>query len=95
MPVGLVGAMISVAVRGKVHMLAKRVAVNSSNEPTYGVPVKILAKLVKKKYVNFAPNMNKLVVEQVFYTNAAVDIGDKIDGREVTADFGNGKYGVK
>lgn len=86
--------MISPAARGKIHQLEKKASVNSSNEATYSAPVPILAKVIKKKYVNFQPNLLKLKVDQVFYTAASVAIGDRIDGREVTADFGQGKYGV-
>lgn len=82
--------------RGKIHTLSKPTgAKNEANEKAYGAPVNILAKAIKKKYVNFSGHTDRAQITQVFYTNADVEIGDKLDGREVVEDFGEGKWGVK
>lgn len=80
---------------GKVWSLEKRTGKNESNEPTFAAAVNILAKRIKKKYVNFGPNTNRAEINEVIYTQANVAIGDRVNGHLVVEDFGNGKYGIK
>lgn len=80
---------------GKIHVLEKLAGLNESAERSFAPPVNILAKRVKKKYVNFSPSVNREEINAVIYTQAQVDKGDRIDGMIVVEVFENGKYGLK
>lgn len=80
---------------GKVSTLQKKTGSNESNESSFAAPVNILAKRIKKKYVNFGSHTDRAQINEVVYTHADVSTGDKINGMTVIEDFGNGKYGLK
>lgn len=80
--------------------LHRQISVNEANEPLFAAPVRILGKRIKKNLNAFRLSTEKISFNHVFYTGTALNDGDKVteigqtSGHIVSADFGNGKYGL-
>jgi hypothetical protein len=80
--------------------LHRQISVNEANEPAYAAPLRILGKRIKKNINAFRLSTEKMSFNHIFYTSTELNDGDKIteigqtSGHIVTADFGNGKYGL-
>jgi hypothetical protein len=92
--------MPKLAIRQTPWDLHRQISVNEANEPTYAAPLRILGKRIKKNMNAFRLSTEKMSFNHIFYTSTELNDGDKIteieqtSGHIVTADFGNGKYGL-